>query len=487
MIKSQREMTISKYSDLYDILITKDDPLRQIKEMVDFSFVLDELSKNYDLEQGRSAEDPIRMFKYLLLKVMFEVSDVDLVKRTRCDMSFKYFLDLAPEEIKLIHPSLLTKFRRLRLKNVELLDLLISKTVEIAKNQGIVLGKAMIVDATHSGARYHQKSVEEILLERAKKLRKSVYSTDETLKEKFPPKLTNPTLEDVVDYCEAIVEVVEEHSELLVRDNIQTRLNYLKEGLDDTESALKSSGDSDARLGHKSKDDSFFGYKTHLGMTEERIITAAVITTGEKGDGPELQRLIEKSISNGVVVEEVIGDSAYSGKDNLEYAAENKIKIIAKLNPVISGTRKKENEFDFNKDAGMFVCPAGHLAIRKARNSRKKEPKNRNPKTTYFFDVEKCKVCPQREGCYTEGAHSKSYSVTTKSEAHKEQLAFEESEYFKVRYKERYMIEGKNSELKNRYGYDRAISSGLFSMTIQGAMTIFNVNLKRILTITNQK
>ncbi len=39
---------------------------------------------------------------------------------------------------------------------------------------------------------------------------------------------------------------------------------------------------ADARIGHKSVDTSFFGYKTHIAMTEERIITAATITTGEK-------------------------------------------------------------------------------------------------------------------------------------------------------------------------------------------------------------
>ncbi|MGG5905708.1 hypothetical protein ACQ4LD_21710, partial [Sphingobacterium daejeonense] len=43
----------------------------------------------------------------------------------------------------------------------------------------------------------------------------------------------------------------------------------------------------DAFLVHISMFSSFFGYKTHLAMTEERIITAAVVTTGEKGDGPE--------------------------------------------------------------------------------------------------------------------------------------------------------------------------------------------------------
>jgi len=46
-------------------------------------------------------------------------------------MSFKYFLDMTPEE-EVIDPSSLTKFRKLRLKDLNLLDLLINKTVEIA-------------------------------------------------------------------------------------------------------------------------------------------------------------------------------------------------------------------------------------------------------------------------------------------------------------------------------------------------------------------
>ncbi len=44
---------------------------------------------------------------------------------------------------------------------------------------------------------------------------------------------------------------------------------------------------------------------------------------------------------------------------------------------------------------------------------------------THYFDIEKCKVCPLRDGCYKEGAKSKSYSVSLKSETHAEQLAFQ--------------------------------------------------------------
>jgi len=54
-------------------------------------------------------------------------------------------------------------------------------------------------------------------------------------------------------------------------------------------------------------------------MSEERIITAATVTTGEKNDGKELEILIEKSKEAGMEVDTVIGDAAYSEKRNIEY------------------------------------------------------------------------------------------------------------------------------------------------------------------------
>ncbi len=111
--------------------------LWQINELVDFSFVYNELKANYCLDNGRNAIAPLRMFKYLLLKAIFELSDAVLIERSRYNMSFKYFLQMAPEEA-VIDPSSLTKFRKLRLKDLNLLDLFIGKTVELATGQGIL-------------------------------------------------------------------------------------------------------------------------------------------------------------------------------------------------------------------------------------------------------------------------------------------------------------------------------------------------------------
>ena len=183
-------------------------------------------------------------------------------------------------------------------------------------------------------------------------------------------------------------------------------------------------------------------------------------------------------------IDTVIGDTAYSEKENIMFSKKNEIQLVSKLHPLVAqGKRSKEEEFEFNKDAGMYVCKAGHMAVRKARTGKKE--KDRNQKTTYYFDIEKCKRCPIKEGCYKEGAATKTYNVSIKSLEHAEQATFQESDYFKEKSKQRYKIEAKNSELKHRHGYDVAASSGLIGMEIQGAMAIFTVNLKRILKLND--
>lgn len=66
---------------------------------------------------------------------------------------------------------------------------------------------------------------------------------------------------------------------------VKERLNMLKEVLADIEDHYVTSKDEDARIGHKSEDDAFFGYKTHIAMSDERIITAATVTSGRKETG----------------------------------------------------------------------------------------------------------------------------------------------------------------------------------------------------------
>src|SRR5699024_11732719 len=118
------------------------------------------------------------------------------------------------------------------------------------------------------------------------------------------------------------------------------------------------------------------------------------------------------------------------------------------------------------RDWSSDVCSSDlHLATKKSIKKRKDSSQNTQLK--YYFDIEKCKVCPLREGCYREGAKTKTYSVTIKSTEHMDQEAFQETEEFKRLAKERSKIEAQKRELKDRHGYKKANYLSLMIMKIQ--------------------
>ncbi|MBQ2917603.1 MAG: IS1182 family transposase [Clostridia bacterium] len=497
---SQTTLNLSNYANLYDILIAKNNFWRQLDEMVDFSFVYEELREKYSSTMGRKAEDVVRMFKYLLLKGYYKLSDRGLVERTKTDMLFKYFLGYSPEETELIDPSLLTVFRRERLSNKEneeetstnLLDKLIGKTVEIALAEGLIEVKNKIIqDSTHTNARFQHISPREELIRQAKELRKSVYKIDESMHEKMPKKKESTgLLEDQIEYTKELLKLLKEDGRFTILPSINEQINYLEETMMDTEYEIEYSKDQDARIGHKTADTAFFGYKTHIAMTPERIITAATITSGEKHDGKQLQELVKKSQENGIKVEAVIGDGAYSEKENIEYCEENNIKLASKLSKLVTHRNNQGNsDFEYNKDAGMYVCKAGHMAVRKIKygNKNSKDSKHRSEGEAYYFDVEKCKHCIYKEGCYKEGRKSKTYCVTIKNDIHIKHMDYMETEEFQKLYSERYKIEAKNAELKSNFGYDEANATGKVGITIQGATTLFLANMKRIIKLKEEK
>lgn len=83
MIQNQQSMVFSSYTDIYELVVPKDNLLRKINDLIDFSFVYEELKDKYCHDNGRNAIDPIRMFKYLLLKAIYDLSDIDVVDRSK--------------------------------------------------------------------------------------------------------------------------------------------------------------------------------------------------------------------------------------------------------------------------------------------------------------------------------------------------------------------------------------------------------------------
>lgn len=102
---------------------------------------------------------------------------------------------------------------------------------------------------------------------------------------------------------------------------------------------------------------------------------------------------------------------------------------------------------------------------------------------TSYFEIERCKNCPLRNGCYKPGAKSKTYSLTIKSDIHQKAIDHQKTDEFKNKKKQRYKIEAKNAELKQSHGFQTCKFTGLFGMKIQAYLTAIVVNSKRIIRL----
>lgn len=359
-----KQITISEHIKLYDMIIPKEHFLRKLKENVDFSFVNKLVEKEYCKELGRPAKEPELMYKLLFLQTKDLLSDREVIERAELDMSYKYFLDLNPED-DVVSYSLLSVFRNTKIKDEKILEEMLQETVRQAIEKGIIKSNSIIVDSAHTISKTSKKTPTQILRELSKNLRKEIYRTKPEMKEIFPSKPEETaSLDEEIEYTKELIKKIEEKLTEKTDEKIIKRFEKIKEMLEsDKIKNIQSVIDEDAKQGYKSEDNDFFGYKNHVAMTKERIVTGLEITSGEAPDGKYLETLIEKSKKAGIDVKEVIGDKAYSGKENLEYGEKNDIKIISRMNSIISNSIRVDDGFEYIKDADMVRCPAGNLSL----------------------------------------------------------------------------------------------------------------------------
>ncbi|QGR00132.1 IS1182 family transposase [Paenibacillus psychroresistens] len=464
--------------------------LRKIHEVVDFSFVHELVRFSYCEYYGRPANEPELLFRLLFLQILYGLSDERMIQDAQVNLAYKWFVGLNPEEA-LPDASQLSRFRNHRL-GASQIDELLKVIVKQCIEKGLIKSKALILDSTHSLAASQKQRALDVLRDAAKRLLRTVVKKHPKLEKKLPrqPELKKDQADAekvMLHYLAQLGESVE----MLLPDHegaISEKLQIAKQIVEDerllANKGIMSAIDPEARFGWKSNTKSFFGYKNHIAMTEEEIITAVEVTGGSSDDGKQLPNLLKQSLELGLEVKEILGDTAYSGKDNLAKLKAHEIQAIIPLNPIVHNGGLKQEGFEYNKDADFVLCPAGEHSIRKALQGSKTSGNSRS--LVFYFNVEKCKTCPLREGCYKPESKSKTYSIRIIVEQFKDHMAFEKSESFNKRMKRRPIIEHKNAELKRHHGLAKAKYRGLFRMRMQTLLTIFVVNVKRMIKLMDK-
>ena len=107
-----------------------------------------------------------------------------------------------------MHPSSLTKFRKLRLNQEDILEDLLGEVINQAIQKNLIPSKTLIMDATHTRSRYKVKTPIENLREVSKNIRKQLYRYVPEVKDHVPPKLhSTASLEEEVIYTQGINRV----------------------------------------------------------------------------------------------------------------------------------------------------------------------------------------------------------------------------------------------------------------------------------------
>jgi IS5 family transposase len=471
VLKLNKQLKFSFFTGIYDMVIPQNHLLRKIAENIDFSFVNKLMEKCYCIDFGRPAYEPELILKSLFLKLLYDLSDREVISRCQTDMAFKFFLGLEPED-EVPDASLLAKFRTLRITEDKLQQFL-NETVRQALDNNIIKSKTIIVDSTHSRSKHTPQTPTQILREMTKNLRKEIHRTQNEISNIFPEK---PTIEDdifeEIDYTKALVTALEKID--LKSEKAQKLLIKVQKTLELPNLAeLQSANDEDAKIGHKSEDNDFFGYKNHIAMTEEGIITGLSVTNGTAADNKEFENIINQTLETGVEVNDVAGDKAYSTSDILKFGIDKNINIISKLKENVGSKEFNDEYISFNKDADTYECKNGCLA--------KKHKVRKNGSIEYSFYRCECEKCPFTKQCL--GNKSDGYKRILQNVNHEifeEHRIFEETQHFKEKHKVRWKIEQRNSHLKNQYGLNKTYGTGLWSMKAQSFLTAFTANIVKI-------
>jgi hypothetical protein len=160
---------------------------------------------------------------------------------------------------------------------------------------------------------------------------------------------------------------------------------------------IVSHSDPEMRHGRKSASRRFDGHKLDVIIDEDSELVLGVdVRAGNAGDGDGAAPLLARVQGvDGVDVEVLLGDMAYSDGDVREAVEAQGAELVAKVPPVTNAGRFPKTDFTVDRQAGAVTCPAGEITT----DAREMKDHKGRPALRFVFDAATCAACPLRSGC----------------------------------------------------------------------------------------
>jgi hypothetical protein len=158
-----------------------------------------------------------------------------------------------------------------------------------------------------------------------------------------------------------------------------------------------SHSDPEMRHGRKSASRRFDGHKMDLITDEDsELVLGVEVRAGNAGDAEGAAPLLEQvQALDGVEIDTLVGDMAYSDGEVREAVEAAGAKLVAKVPPVTNRDLFPKTDFDINLAAAKVTCPAGQTTtdVRPARDHKGR------PAMRFHFAPATCAACPLRDAC----------------------------------------------------------------------------------------
>jgi hypothetical protein len=456
-------------------------------------------------DRGRGSVPPSILATATVLQRFENISDAEVVERTKYDLRWKAVFDTDPCSLAPLFAKSSLQLFRLRLVLNEKQGLIFDAVLANARQRGLLPKQLQVaLDTSPTRGRGAVKDAFNLLSDAIGRVVRAVAKEEEA----NPLELARTQglerhlqrgsvkgsrvvdwedkasvsafLAELVDDCRKAVEVakntqtVTAETELLakvVAENVEETPDGPQIPQKVPKGRTTSVHDEEMHHGHKSTGKLYTGHKAHVGVdTNSQFITAIEMSEPSSPEGEHVGSLIEQSETRTKSsVTESLGDCAYSSRTAQAQAAEAQVPLVTKMPSPPKG-RFGPGDFEVSEDGETAKCPAGHPSAKVG---------HRKDGIHHQWSPELCSACPLKERClYRESKH-RSLRVGPDFHDRRQREAYARSPEGREKLKLRTLIE-------HAIGYMKNLGAGT-ARYVGRAKTLFQwfgcgavVNLRRL-------
>jgi len=476
--------------------------------------------------RGRRSHPPSVMATATLLQKHEQISDAEVVARTRFDLRWKYVFDLDPCSTEALFAKSAYQAYRVRLALHGKQATLFEKSVREACDRGLLPhALRLALDTTPIRGRGALKDAYNLLSDAIALIVRQVAQASGVEPEDVAREIgverhvTAPSIKgsEFVDWDDAqstghfLAGLLEDARQAVsaaeqagcASEEVSLLRTVVAENVEETgelpriakgvpKERTTSVHDPDMKHGHKSTGKLYTGHKGHYAIeTTNRIITAIDVSAPAESEGSRVGTLLKQSQElTQRPIELALGDTAYSSRTAQAEAQEVAVPLITKMPSPPKGSFGP-GAFDVSEDGESARCPAGHPSSKLGRRTMK-QGDERVEFLLHTWTDDLCAPCPLKEQCLRKPGKGKQRKreqrmlrVLPDYHERREREAFARSEEGRTLLRERVAVEHTIGQAKN-HGAGQASYMGRAKTHFEQLCTAALLNFKKIWSLASQ-